>query len=79
MSQEARQASAYVTEAQAEAAAWRLWELVGDEEQKLSINDCRHLIAEALSAAGLRMGAGECGGETALDRQPDSEGQKPLG
>ena len=58
-----------MTPAQAEAAAWRLWELVGDEEQKLSVNDCRHIIVEVISAAGLRMGGGgECGGETSPGR-----------
>ena len=73
------QASAEITPGQVDASAWRLWELIGDEEQKLSIDNCRHLIAEALSAAGLRMGEAACGCESAQDRSPDDSNQKPLG
>jgi hypothetical protein len=63
-----------VTPEMADAAAWRLWQLIGDEEQKISVDECRHLIAEVLSAAGLRMVAAECAGETFPESSPSSQG-----
>ena len=74
-----RQASVCVTPTQAEAAAKRLWLLIGDEEQKISLSECRYLIAEALSAAGLRTGVAGCVGGTPPDRLPDDSGQQTHG